>query len=98
MRRAAIAAVALVIATSTIAASSDSEICADMPLTLDDPSKVVPACRNLAEKGNVFAQFMLGFIYVTGMRGHKSVVQQDSAEAAKWFGLAAAQGNTLCLN
>ena len=72
-----------------------SEICADMSPALDDPSKVVPACRNLAERGNAFAQFMLGFIYLTGMRGHKSVVQQDSAEAAKWLGLAAEQGNAL---
>lgn len=41
-----------------------------------------------AEKGNDVAQFILGFMYDEG-KG----VPQDYAEAAKWYGRAAKQGN-----
>ena len=41
----------------------------------------------LAEQGDAAAQFKLGVMF---MKGHG--VQQDYAEAATWFGLAAEQG------
>jgi TPR repeat protein len=44
--------------------------------------------RPLAEGGNAVAQFNLGLMYDQGQG-----VQQNYAEAAKWYRLAAAQGN-----
>ena len=41
----------------------------------------------LAEDGDAIAQFRIGSMYMNGFG-----VQQNDAEAAKWFGLAAEQG------
>ena len=45
--------------------------------------------RRLAEQGDVTAQYNLGVHYSNG-----DGVQQDDAEAARWYRLAAEQGNT----
>ena len=49
---------------------------------------VFPACKDLAEQGEVRAQYAVGVMYTKG-KG----VRQDYAEAAKWFRKAAAQGH-----
>ena len=47
-----------------------------------------PLTRDLAEQGNVEAQFSLGVAYDAGQS-----VAQDSAEALRWYRLAADQGH-----
>ena len=44
-------------------------------------------CRSLAEQGDAIAQFDLGFWYANGYG-----VQQDYAEAVKWYRKSAGQG------
>ncbi len=44
--------------------------------------------RHVAEEGHVKAQYNLGVAYARGIG-----VPQDSAEALKWWGLAAKQGH-----
>ena len=46
--------------------------------------------HKLAEQGDAFAQFFLGFMYLEGQG-----VPQDYAQAMEWYRKAAAQGNTL---
>lgn len=46
-------------------------------------------CRQLAEQGDSFGQWMLGEIYE-----HGKVVPQDYKEAVKWYRLAAEQGDS----
>jgi hypothetical protein len=53
----------------------------------DDDATALQLLRPLAEDGNAFAQFALGFIYDTA-KG----IPQDDAEAAKWYRKAADQG------
>jgi TPR repeat protein len=48
----------------------------------------LPTLRENAEKGDAIAQYKLGSSYLSGSGG----VQQDYAEAANWFKLAAVQG------
>jgi len=50
----------------------------------------LPTLRENAEKGDAIAQYKLGSSYLSGSGG----VQQDYAEAANWFKLAAVQGLT----
>ncbi len=52
-----------------------------------DDATAVQLLRPLAEEGNPFAQFALGFIYDTA-----EGIPQDDAEAAKWYRKAADQG------
>ena len=52
-----------------------------------DDATAVQLLRPLAEEGNAFAQFALGFIY-DAAKG----ISQDDAEAAKWYRKAADQG------
>ena len=52
-----------------------------------DDATAVQLLRPLAEEGNAFAQFALGFIYDTA-----EGIPQDDAEAAKWYRKAADQG------
>lgn len=52
-----------------------------------DDATAVRLLRPLAEEGNAFAQFALGFIYDTA-----NGIPQDDAEAAKWYRKAADQG------
>ena len=52
-----------------------------------DDATAVQLLRPLAEGGNAFAQFRLGYIYDTS-KG----IAQDDAEAAKWYRRAADQG------
>ena len=52
-----------------------------------DDATAVQLLRPLAEEGNAFAQFALGFIYDTA-KG----ISQDDVEAAKWYRKAADQG------
>jgi TPR repeat protein len=54
-----------------------------------DFDKVVPMARMFADKGDAEAQLVLGKVYQRG--GGR--IQQDLAEAVKWFGKAAHQGN-----
>ncbi len=44
--------------------------------------------RSLAERGDTYAQFILGFMYTQGQG-----VTQDYAQAAKWYRKAADQGD-----
>lgn len=46
--------------------------------------------RQLAEQGHIKSQVMLGFMYDTGLFPN---VPQDYAKAAKWYRMAAEQGN-----
>ncbi len=48
--------------------------------------------RKKAETGDANAQFNLGVMYDNGMG-----VPKDDAEAAKWYRLAAEQGNAMAL-
>jgi TPR repeat protein len=52
-----------------------------------EPTRVVAACRRLADQGDGIAQNNLGSLYYNG-RG----VRQDYAEAVKWYRGAADQG------
>ena len=52
-----------------------------------DNQKTIVACRPLAEQGHPDAQIMLGIFYELGVG-----IPQDYKEAAKWFRLAAEQG------
>ena len=49
--------------------------------------------RPLADQGDAFALFVLGFVFASG-KG----VQQDHKEAAKWYRLSAEKGNTSAQN
>src|SRR5262249_43137148 len=53
-----------------------------------DPTRLVSACRRLANQGKVAGQLNLGFLYETG-RG----VPQNHAEAMRWWRAAADEGD-----
>lgn len=53
-----------------------------------DPNLVVSLLRTSAEKGNSYAEFLLGCAYLAGDR-----VAQDRAEGLKWLERSAAQNN-----
>jgi Sel1 repeat-containing protein len=55
-----------------------------------DYATAIRLWRPLADQGNAYAQFNLGFMYQNG-RG----VRQDDAAAVSWYQKAANQGNTL---
>ena len=66
---------------------SDVEDCRNAEALLKTNStRVVSACRRLADRGDALAQFNLGFIYDNGWG-----VPQDYAEAVKWYRKAAEQ-------
>jgi len=54
----------------------------------EDYATAVRLLRPLAERGDAAAQFQLGVMYDNGIG-----VRQNHAEAAKWYRLAAEQGN-----
>ena len=47
-----------------------------------------PICKAEAEQGDVFSQFVLGYMYEYGLG-----VSQNSKEAVKWYGESARQGD-----
>ena len=51
-------------------------------------SPEIDALKEKAEKGDVIAQFDLGFMYANG-----EVVPENDAEAVKWYRKAAVQGD-----
>jgi TPR repeat protein len=51
--------------------------------------KAIERFRERAKQGDADAQIYLGKVYFEGLRG----VKRDSKEAAKWYRLAADQGN-----
>ena len=53
-----------------------------------DYSAAYSAWRPLAEQGNLWAQGLLGMMYVEGQG-----VCKDHIEAVRWYSMAAAQGN-----
>ncbi len=60
-----------------------------VPVRADDQAAFYDSIKNRAAQGFAPAQFNLGVMYHNG-----EGVPQDSAEAFKWYGLAAAQGET----
>ncbi len=54
----------------------------------EDAAKRIALLRPIAEKGNRYAQALLGTIYTEGVG-----VERDDVQAAHWYGLAAAQGD-----
>ena len=50
--------------------------------------ETVAEVRAMAEQGDAFAQYNVGFMYANGLG-----VPQDDAEAVRWYRLAADQGN-----
>jgi TPR repeat protein len=85
--------VSLVFAAATLvicgaAKAGDVEDCRNAEALLKaNPSRAVSACRRLADQGDAHAQFALGFMYDRGYG-----VQQDYAEAMRWYHKAADQG------
>jgi len=73
--------VALLFSAGAAWADSDFDLETARPVTPED-------VREPAEQGDAFFQFMLGFMY-----GNGQGVQQDYAEAVKWYRLAAEQGD-----
>ena len=93
MRR-LIVVVSLLLVTGVVlpARAGDREDCIwPEPITTllkTEPTRVVAACRRLADQGDGLAQNNLGSLYYNGQSG-----QQDYAEAAKWYRKAADMGN-----
>ena len=57
---------------------------------MSEQTEAINRIRKAAEQGDVYAQFTLGFMYVTG-RG----VRRSYHEAAKWYRKASEQGHAL---
>src|SRR5258706_12995305 len=84
-----LAAAALVITTSIAlpAWAGDAEDCKNAPTLLKTaPDRAFAACRHLAEQGDALAENNVGAMYWRG-----AGVQQDYAEAAKWYQKSADQ-------
>jgi TPR repeat protein len=77
-----VAATMVVFAVSTAATAGDD---------LHRAKQSLEQVRKQGEQGDVNAQFALGFMY---QEGKPQGVPQDYAEAARWYRLAADQGNT----
>ena len=76
-----VAAAMVVFAFSSIVAAAGDD--------LDRAKQSLEQTRKQAERGDIIAQFVLGFSY---QEGKTQGVPQDYAEAAKWYRLAADQG------
>ena len=76
------AILATVLALLTLACSSDSDPINYMQMEIED---LIP----IAESGDSFAQFVLGYDYANGIG-----VAQNDTEAVKWYSLAAEQGDS----
>src|SRR5450432_2769644 len=69
--------------------AGDAEDCRNVAsLIKTDPTRVVVACRRLADRGDAVGQYGLGHAYFSGQG-----VPQDYAEAMKWYRKAADQGD-----
>lgn len=53
-----------------------------------DYATALPAFRALADKGNAFAEYNVGFMYLKGLG-----VKADPVEAAKWYARSAEHGD-----
>ena len=85
----ALAAIALLSAFGTPAMADDTSDCnASDQLLKTDPGRAVAACRRLAEKGDVVAQYNLALLYYAGQG-----LPQNDGEAVRWFRKAAEQGD-----
>jgi putative SOS response-associated peptidase YedK len=92
MRRWVVMAVLLLATGAALPASAGDRVDCIWPepitaLLKAEPTRVVAACRRLADQGDGIAQNNLGSLYYNG-----GGVRQDYAEAAKWYRKAADQG------
>lgn len=89
MRRALMILAAGVFSLAANEASADVEAChkAFWNNEYDNASK---PCETAARKGDVLAQYLLGWMYATG-----TDVKQNDREAAHWFRLSAEQGDPI---
>ncbi len=85
----AFAAIALLSVFAAPALADDTSDCnASDQLLITDPGRAVAACRRLAEKGDVVAQYNLALLYYAGQG-----LPQNDGEAVRWFRKAAEQGD-----
>ena len=86
----ALAAIVLLSALGAPTAVADdaSDCNASDQLLKTDPGRAVAACRRLAEKGDVVAEYNLALLYYAGQG-----LPQNDGEAARWFRKAAEQGD-----
>jgi len=86
--RAWVCTTALIAAMAGPALADDAESCfSDLALLRLEPSAVVVACHNLAERGDAKAQNQLGVMHAEGWLAPK-----DNSLAVAWYRKAAAQG------
>ena len=83
-----ILAITLLVGSVSVATAQDS-FKGTEAYSAGDYQTALQELRPLAEQGDTFAQWMLGWMYK-----HGEGVSQDYAEAAKWYRLSAEQGDT----